>query len=76
MWENQLLDELKARLEGVQLMMDRNDKWRWKGEAHGRYSVKSAYEIIVYHEEANLEQSFFKKFWDTKALPKILFHGT
>ncbi|XP_020216741.1 uncharacterized protein LOC109800364 [Cajanus cajan] len=46
-WELEQLDLLVFDLRGFQVQEYTHDSWRWKADSDGKYSVKSAYHVIV-----------------------------
>nr|KYP53060.1 hypothetical protein KK1_025062 [Cajanus cajan] len=46
-WELEQLDLLVSDLRGFQVQEYTHDSWRWKADSDGKYSVKSAYHVIV-----------------------------
>ncbi|GLT50428.1 hypothetical protein SLA2020_239150 [Shorea laevis] len=56
-WENSLVQELRAELAGVQPKIGVQDEWRWKPDIKRGYSVKSAYNILTYQQNYQKDQT-------------------
>uniref|UniRef100_A0A803PL05 Reverse transcriptase domain-containing protein n=1 Tax=Cannabis sativa TaxID=3483 RepID=A0A803PL05_CANSA len=53
-----------------------NDRWSWKFESSGYYSVKSAYRHLTQAEhDTSQAGDFWKNYWKIKAPPKVLHFG-
>ncbi|GLT87533.1 hypothetical protein SLE2022_056120 [Rubroshorea leprosula] len=69
-WEINLLQELCSMLEGIKLTQGEDDNWIWKHNSKGRYTVKSAYNIINQNQESR-QDAQYKLIWDNKLPLKI-----
>jgi hypothetical protein len=76
LWEEELVDQLVAMVREVRFTTER-DKWVWKLEDDGVFSVKSSYQYLA-AEMANSElvsveaARVFEKIWTSPAPSKII----
>jgi hypothetical protein len=74
-WENELLTELLAALEGV-IMSDTIDRWIWKPGNGGLFSVKSTYVFLdstlnISTPRSSLDSFAFKFIWKSGVPSKV-----
>ena len=70
-WEIPLESELKMLLASANIVKDVNDVQVWTGDVSGRYSVRSAYDLIDKPNRGPQCQAF-KYLWKAKAFPNVL----
>jgi len=75
-WENELLQSLFLRLEGV-VLREGVDRWCWKPEEGGVFSIKSCFDILqdlwlVDGVLSGGEEVVFQNLWKSKATSKVL----
>jgi hypothetical protein len=75
-WESVLLDELMVVLNTV-VLSDEQDKWVWKPDSNGVFSVKSTYVVVSIMLMGRREMdcylaSAFKSLWKCTAPSKVL----
>jgi hypothetical protein len=49
-WEEELLGELRSVLANFVLQPNVTDKWVWRHDPGGGYSVRGAYELLTTHD--------------------------
>jgi hypothetical protein len=75
-WEENLVEELMADLEGMSLRSE-EDGWRWNLEESGRFTVKSAYvksERLILVEDlwSEEENRVFSSLWKSPTPFKVI----
>ena len=51
-WEEEMLEECRQLLNGVVLQFDLSDRWLWDSDSDAGYTVRSAYQQLTTHAEA------------------------
>lgn len=70
LWETELWAELQRVINQVELQTDREDAWVWQAENSGRYTVQSAYKVIM-HARGFEKDSFYKNLWNALVPLKV-----
>ena len=79
-WRRQLFDDeidMAAKfledLEGISIHLDREDKWIWKEDAAGVYTVGNAYKMLMTCHTDENQDGAFTELWKVKVPNKASF---
>jgi len=71
-WETDVEKELMGSITPMISNTEEKDKWIWKEEPDGNYTVRSAYNILRSNGQRS-NSNVFKELWEVSALPTALF---
>ena len=60
-------------LEGISIHLDREDKWIWKEDASGVYTVGNAYKMLMTDHTDENQDGVFTELWKVKVPSKASF---
>lgn len=69
-WEQEMLRSFMEDIQRLQVTRGEDDKWRWKFNADGIYSVNSAYKKLT-EDNVTTTRKSFNQIWDTPAPLKV-----
>ena len=71
--EIDVADRFLGDTEGISIHPDRQDKWVWKGDSSGNYSVGSAYKLLLGDSMDENQDGVFNELWNLKIPSKASF---
>ena len=71
--EIDVVDRLLGDTEGISIHPDRQDKWVWKGDSSGNYSVGSVYRLLLGDSIGENQEGVFNELWNLKIPSKASF---
>ena len=60
-------------LEGISIHSDREDKWIWKEDASGVYTVGNGYKMLMSDQTDENQDDAFTELWKVKVPSKVSF---
>ncbi|GKU93781.1 hypothetical protein SLEP1_g7347 [Rubroshorea leprosula] len=69
-WETDMLQDLLTTAQGTKLKQGEDDCYEWKHDPIGKYSVRSAYNLLNQKQDGSPDHKY-KLIWDSKILLKI-----